>query len=44
MRDRMNKFEKDFIDKELVKRIYYKNYQYILENNLFCKIQNEYMD
>ena len=44
MRDRMNQFEKDFKDKELTKNIYYKQYQYILKNDLFYKIQNEYMD
>lgn len=44
MRHRMNQFEKDFKDKELTKNIYYKQYQYILKNGLFYKIQNEYMD
>ncbi len=44
MRERMNKFAEDFRDKELTRKIYYIEYEKIEKNNLFSKIQNEYLD
>jgi uncharacterized protein len=44
MRDRLNKFKEEFKDKENTRNIYYKEYKYIEDNDLFYKIQNEYYD
>lgn len=44
MKARMNEFEKNFKNKLLTKKIYYNQYKIIEENNLFYKIQNEYLD